>query len=78
MLRKKKKKRKKKFNYNKYIILSMKKTVIILLIILLLATTIKLPDTGITGFFVKIGITGLALAKEIVKTVLNFILKLLG
>jgi hypothetical protein len=56
----------------------MKKAVIILLVILLFATTIKLPDTGITGFFVKVGITGLALAKEIVKTVLNFILKMLG
>jgi hypothetical protein len=55
----------------------MKKAVIIL-IILLFALAIKLPDTGITGFFVKVGITGLALAKEIVKTFLTFILKLLG
>lgn len=55
----------------------MKKTIIILVIILL-ALTIKLPETGITGFFVKVGITGLSLAKEIVKTVLTFILKLLG
>ncbi|MEM5778131.1 MAG: hypothetical protein QXD43_00010 [Candidatus Aenigmatarchaeota archaeon] len=54
----------------------MKKLILFLLIIL--ALTIKLPDTGITGFFVKVGLTGLALAKEILKTVLTFILKLLG
>jgi len=55
----------------------MKKSVI-LLVLILLALTIKLPDTGITGFFVKVGITGLALAKEILKTFLTFVLKLLG
>jgi len=55
----------------------MKKSVILLALILL-ALTIKLPDTGITGFFVKVGITGLALAKEILKTFLTFVLKLLG
>ena len=55
----------------------MKKTVIVL-IILLLALTIKLPETGITGFFVKVGVTGFALAKEILKTILTFVLKLLG
>jgi len=54
------------------------KKLIILLIILLFALTIKLPETGITGFFVKVGLTGFALAKEILKTVLTFILKLLG
>ena len=58
----------------------MKKSVILLALVFLvvLAISIKLPDTGITGFFVKIGITGLALAKEIMKTILTFILKLLG
>jgi len=71
------KKRKKRFNYKGNIILIMKKVVIILIIILL-ALTFKLPDTGITGFFVKLGMTGLALAKEILKTVLTFVLKLLG
>ncbi len=55
----------------------MKKAVIVL-IILLLALTIKLPETGITGFFVKVGVTGFALAKEILKTILTFVLKLLG
>jgi len=58
----------------------MKKSVILLVLVFLvvLAISIKLPDTGITGFFVKVGITGLALAKEIMKTILTFILKLLG
>lgn len=57
----------------------MKKSVILLVLVLVvLAISIKLPDTGVTGFFVKVGITGLALAKEIMKTILNFILKLLG
>jgi len=56
----------------------MKKVVILILLILILAVTIKLPDTGITGFFVKVGITGLSLAKELLKTALTFILKLLG
>jgi len=57
----------------------MKKSVILLVLVLIvLAISIKLPDTGITGFFVKVGITGLALAKEIMKTILTFILKLLG
>ena len=56
----------------------MKKFVILALVLILLAVSIKLPDTGITGFFVKVGITGFALAKEILKTVLTFILKLLG
>jgi hypothetical protein len=56
----------------------MRKLVILVLMVLILAVTIKLPDTGITGFFVKVGITGLALAKEIVKTILTFVLKLLG
>jgi len=55
----------------------MKKLVFLVLLVLVLAVSIKLPDTGITGFFVKIGITGLALAKEIFKTILTFILKLL-
>lgn len=55
----------------------MKKLIFILLIIFVLAISIKLPDTGITGFFVKVGITGLALAREILKTVLTFIVKLL-
>ena len=54
------------------------KKVIILIIVILLALSVKLPDTGITGFFVKVGLTGLALAKEILKTVLTFVLKLLG
>ena len=61
----------------------MKKPVAVLilaavLILVFSAVTIKLPDTGITGFFVKVGITGMALAKEITKTVLNFVLKMLG
>jgi hypothetical protein len=56
----------------------MKKLLIVVLVIFILALTIKLPDTGITGFFVKVGVTGLALAKEILKTVLTFVLKLLG
>jgi hypothetical protein len=56
----------------------MKKIVILFVLILILAVSIKLPDTGITGFFVKVGMTGLALAKEILKTVLTFVLKLLG
>jgi hypothetical protein len=58
----------------------MKKSVVLLVLVFLvvLAVSIKLPDTGITGFFVKVGITGLALAKEIMKTILTFILKLLG
>jgi len=58
----------------------MKKSVILLVLVFLvvLAISIKLPDTGITGFFVKVGLTGLALAKEIMKTILTFILKLLG
>lgn len=56
----------------------MKKAIIVLIILTLLAVTIKLPDTGITGFFVKVGVTGFALAKEIVKTILTFVLKLLG
>ena len=57
----------------------MKKSVILLVLVLIvLAISIKLPDTGITRFFVKVGITGLALAKEIMKTILTFILKLLG
>jgi hypothetical protein len=55
-----------------------KHLVLMLLIIALLALTIKLPDTGITGFFAKLGATGLALAKEIMKTILTFILKMLG
>lgn len=59
----------------------MKKSLIIIVVIIALvisAISIKLPDTGITGFFVKVGITGLALAKEIMKTILTFILKMLG
>jgi hypothetical protein len=58
----------------------MRKSIALLVIVFLvvLAISIKLPDTGVTGFFVKVGITGLALAKEIMKTILAFILKLLG
>lgn len=56
----------------------MRKTVLLALVIILFAVTINLPDSGITGFFVKVGITGFALAKEILKTVLTFVLKLLG
>jgi hypothetical protein len=58
----------------------MKKSMVLLVLVFLvvLAVSIKLPDTGVTGFFVKVGITGLALAKEIMKTILTFILKLLG
>ena len=56
----------------------MKKAIFVLIILILFALTIKLPDTGITGFFVKVGVTGFALAKEILKTVLTFVLKLLG
>jgi uncharacterized protein YxeA len=59
----------------------MKKSVILLVLVIFLvisAISIKLPDTGVTGFFVKVGVTGLALAKEIMKTILTFILKLLG
>jgi hypothetical protein len=58
----------------------MKKSTILMAlvpIIILAAVTIKLPETGITGFFVKVGVTGFALMKEIAKTVLEFILKLL-
>jgi len=51
----------------------MKKIVFLVLLIFALAVAIQLPDTGITGFFVKIGVTGLALAKEILKTILTFI-----
>jgi hypothetical protein len=47
-------------------------------VVLVLAVSIKLPDTGVTGFFVKVGVTGMALAKEIMKTILSFILKTLG
>ena len=54
------------------------KKVVILLLIALLALSINLPDTGITGLFVKVGLTGLALAKELLKTVLTFVLKMLG
>ncbi len=50
----------------------------VVLAILILEITIRLPDTGITGFFVKVGVTGLALAKEIMKTILTFVLKMLG
>lgn len=56
----------------------MRKIVLILAIIVILAITINLPDNGITGFFVKVGVTGFALAKEIVKTILTFVLKMLG
>ena len=56
----------------------MRKALILVAILIVLALTIKLPDTGITGFFVKVGVTGLALAKEIMKTILTFVLKLLG
>jgi len=59
----------------------MKKSLVLLVVIIVIAVSaisIKLPDTGITGFFVKVGVTGLALAKEIMKTILTFILKLLG
>jgi nitrogen regulatory protein PII-like uncharacterized protein len=61
--------------------------ILVLMIIVILALTINLPDSGITGFFVKVGITGFfvkvgitgfALAKEILKTILTFVLKLLG
>lgn len=51
----------------------MKKLVFLVLLVFVLAVAIQLPDTGITGFFVKIGITGLALAREILKTILTFI-----
>ena len=56
----------------------MRKAWILAVVLIALALTIKLPDTGITGFFVKVGVTGLALAKEIMKTILTFILKMLG
>jgi len=56
----------------------MKKAVLLLPIIVFLALAIKLPETGITGFFVKVGFTGLALGKEILKTILTFILNRLG
>ena len=58
----------------------MKKSVVLLALAFLIvaAFSIKLPDTGVTGFFVKVGVTGLALAKEIMKTILTFILKALG
>ena len=58
----------------------MRKPLILALAVILsvLAISLNLPDSGITGFFVKIGITGMSLAKEVVKTVLNFIVKLLG
>jgi hypothetical protein len=56
----------------------MKKPLLLIILLVILAITIKLPDTGITGFFVKVGMTGLALAKEIAKTILTFVLKLLG
>lgn len=56
----------------------MKKVAFLIAIILLLAISIKLPETGITGFFVKVGLTGFALAKEILKTILTFVLKMLG
>jgi hypothetical protein len=54
------------------------KKFLILVVLIILALTINLPDNGITGLFVKVGITGLALAKEILKTILTFALKLLG
>lgn len=58
----------------------MRKSLVLLtvLVVVVFAISIKLPDTGITGFFVNVGITGFALAKEILKTILAFILKLLG
>ena len=52
--------------------------IIFLALLAVFAITINLPNTGITGFFVKVGLTGLALAKEILKTVLTFILNRLG
>ena len=55
----------------------MRKSLILFVMIIILALTINLPDTGITGFFVQVGITGFALAKEILKTLLTFVLKLL-
>jgi len=51
----------------------MKKLVFLVLLVLVLAVAMQLPDTGITGFFVKVAVTGLALAKEILKTILTFI-----
>lgn len=56
----------------------MKKIVFLALPIILFAIAINLPNTGITGFFVQVGLTGLALAKELLKTVLTFILNRLG
>jgi len=56
----------------------MRKSLILFIIIIILAITINLPDTGITGFFVQVGVTGFALAKEVLKAVLTFVLKLLG
>lgn len=56
----------------------MKKSLILLVAIIVFVISIQLPDTGITGFFVKVGVTGLALAKEIMKTILTFVIKMLG
>jgi hypothetical protein len=58
----------------------MRKSLVLLAVLVIAASavSIKLPDTGITGFFVQVGITGFALAKEILKTILSFILKALG
>jgi hypothetical protein len=57
----------------------MKKSLVLLLAVLMIfAITIELPDSGITGFFVKVGITGMSIAREIVKSVLTIFLKLLG
>ena len=57
--------------------MNMKKIIILCLVIFLLAVSLDLPESGITGFFVKVATTGLALAKEVLKTVLTFIVNLL-
>jgi hypothetical protein len=56
----------------------MKKYLLLVVTITVMALTINLPSTGISGFLVAVGMTGFALAKEIMKTILTFILKALG
>lgn len=47
-------------------------------VFVIMAISLNLPDSGITGFFVKVGSVGLSLAKEVMKTILNFVLQKLG
>lgn len=56
----------------------MRKALILAAVLLVFAISFNFTDSGITGFFVKAGVTGMAIAKEMVKSVLTFVLKMLG